>query len=199
MPQEQINSPAPQVVFSFFPSEEFDAPVYNPSLTLYHCKPFFKKKAWLQWRKIPRKEHERERQRWRCRRGQRRKKDQLVQEVVRCVKREEKEGLYDGEKHNVQRVEQSFMRSWDCSRIENGEEEETWREVDQMAAQWEEVQKLEEIVEQGSSFAGGAHAKGTGACSARTYEPNFAVVEDTGEMRKRRGFKPDLRWKNLAG
>ena len=35
--QEQIVSSAPQVVSSFSPLEEFDAPVYNPSLTLYHC------------------------------------------------------------------------------------------------------------------------------------------------------------------
>ena len=103
--------------------------------------------------------------------------------------------MHDGEKHNVQRpVEQSFMRSWDCSRIENGEEEETWREVDQMAAQWEEVQKLEEIVwKDGRKLFLQVELmqKGTGACGARTHEPNFAVVEDTGEMRKWRGFKPD--------
>ena len=35
--QEQIVSSAPQVVGSFSPFEEFDAPVYNSSLTLYHC------------------------------------------------------------------------------------------------------------------------------------------------------------------
>ena len=34
--QEQIVSSAPQVVGSLSPSEEFDALVYNPSLTLYH-------------------------------------------------------------------------------------------------------------------------------------------------------------------
>ena len=34
--QEQISSSAPQVVGSFSRLEEFDAPVYNPSLTLYH-------------------------------------------------------------------------------------------------------------------------------------------------------------------
>ena len=37
MLQEQIVSSAPQVVGSFSPLEEFDAPVYNPSLTFYHC------------------------------------------------------------------------------------------------------------------------------------------------------------------
>ena len=37
------------------------------------------------------------------------------------------------------------MRSWDCSQIENEEEEEGWQERDQMAAQWDEEQTLEEI------------------------------------------------------
>ena len=40
------------------------------------------------------------------------------------------------------------MRSWSCSQIENEEEEESWRERDQSAAQWDEEQKLEEILEQ---------------------------------------------------
>ena len=40
------------------------------------------------------------------------------------------------------------MRSWDCSQIENAEEEESWQERDQMAAQWDEEQKLEEILVQ---------------------------------------------------
>ena len=57
--------------------------------------------------------------------------------------------MHDGEKDDVKRpVERSFMRSWDCSQIESEEEEESWRERDQMAAQWEEEQKLDEIVEQ---------------------------------------------------
>ena len=45
-------------------------------------------------------------------------------------------------------VEQSLMRSWRCSQIENEVEDESWRASDQMAAKWEEEQKLEEIVEQ---------------------------------------------------
>ena len=40
------------------------------------------------------------------------------------------------------------MRSWDCSQIENEEEEESWQERDKMAAQWDEERKLEEILEQ---------------------------------------------------
>ena len=38
---------------------------------------------------------------------------------------------------------QGPMRRWDCSQIEN----EEWQERDQMAAQWEEEQNMEEIVE----------------------------------------------------
>ena len=42
------------------------------------------------------------------------------------------------EKDDVKRpVEQSFMRSLEYSQIVNEEEEERWRERDQMAAQWE--------------------------------------------------------------
>ena len=41
----------------------------------------------------------------------------------------------------------SDMRSWDCSQIEEEEEEVSWREEDQMAAQWVEEQKMEEILE----------------------------------------------------
>ena len=71
---------------------------------------------------------------------------QIVQEVVAGIK--EKVSVHDGEKDDVKGpFEQSFMRSWDCSQIENEEEEESWREGDQMAAQWDEEQKLEDILE----------------------------------------------------
>ena len=40
------------------------------------------------------------------------------------------------------------MRSWGCSQRENGEEEESWQERDQIAAPWDEEQKFEEILEQ---------------------------------------------------
>ena len=40
-----------------------------------------------------------------------------------------------------------FMQRWDCSQIENEEEEECWQEGDQMAEQWEEEQQLEGIIE----------------------------------------------------
>ena len=77
---------------------------------------------------------------------ERRIRSQIVQEVVAGIK--EKVGVHNGDKEAVQRLAgQSVMRSWDCSQIENEEEEESWREGDQMAAQWDGEQKLEEIVE----------------------------------------------------
>ena len=41
------------------------------------------------------------------------------------------------------------MRRWDCSQIENEEEEEIWQERDQMAAQWDEEQKLGNLGKRG--------------------------------------------------
>ena len=42
---------------------------------------------------------------------------------------------------------QNPIRRWDCSQIENEDEEESWQEGDQLAEQWEEEQHLEETVE----------------------------------------------------
>ena len=54
----------------------------------------------------------------------------------------------EGVKNNVKRPGgQSLMRSWDCSQIGHTEKVESWRERDQMAAQWDEEQKLEENLE----------------------------------------------------
>ena len=57
------------------------------------------------------------------------------------------------------------MQSWDCSKIENEEEEESWQEGDQMAEQWEEEEHLEEVVErrrvEGSSLTLDAMQKST--------------------------------------
>ena len=71
---------------------------------------------------------------------------QIVKEVAAGIL--EKVSMEDGVRNDVKRpVGQSFMRSWDCSQIENEEEEESWREGDKMAGQWHEEQKLEEILE----------------------------------------------------
>ena len=39
------------------------------------------------------------------------------------------------------------MQSWDCSQVESEDEEDSWQEGDQMAEQWEEEQRLEDVVE----------------------------------------------------
>ena len=128
-----------------------------------------------------------------------------------------KVSVHDGDKDPVQRpVGKSFMRSWDCSQIENEEEEESWREGDQMAAQWEEERKLEEIVErrriegdslklevmrkapklvlharmsQGKGVKGFKEKKMVPGWTVeeKKEKPNIAVEEDTEEMRKWRG------------
>ena len=55
-----------------------------------------------------------------------------------------KVSVHVGDKEAVQRpAGQISMRSWDCLQIENEEEEESWREGDQMTAQWEQEPKLE--------------------------------------------------------
>ena len=47
------------------------------------------------------------------------------------------------------------MRSWDCSQIENEEEEDSWGEGDHTAAQWAEEQHMEEILERRGREDGG--------------------------------------------
>ena len=44
-------------------------------------------------------------------------------------------------------IKEKCLAKMDRSQIENEEEEESWREGDQMAARWDEKQKLEEILE----------------------------------------------------
>ena len=51
-------------------------------------------------------------------------------------------GMDNGAKNDVKRpVGHSFLRRWDCSQIENVEEEESWQEGDP----WDEEHKLEEM------------------------------------------------------
>ena len=90
---------------------------------------------------------------------ERRIRGQVVQEVVASIK--EKVSVHDGEEDDVKRpVEQSFLRSWDCSQIVNEEEEESWREGDQMAAQWKIGGDLG-AKKDGRKLLPGGHAKGT--------------------------------------
>ena len=71
-------------------------------------------------------------------------KDQIVEEVVAGI---QEKVVDEGVKNNVKRLGgQCLVRSWVCSQIENEEEEESCQERDQMAAQWHEEQKKEEIL-----------------------------------------------------
>ena len=66
---------------------------------------------------------------------ERRIRGQIVKEVVAGI--QEKRSMHDGVKNDVKRpVEQSFMRSWDCSRIENEEEEEGWQHSGMKRKSW---------------------------------------------------------------
>ena len=67
-------------------------------------------------------------------------RDQIIKEVIAGI---QKKAVDEGVKNKVNRTGgQSLMRSWDCSQIENEEEEESWQERDQMAAQWDEEQHM---------------------------------------------------------
>ena len=91
--------------------------------------------AWLRWRTFARKEHKRKRQRRRRgRRGRRAKKDQGSDRPRSGGRRQAKKTSC-----NVS------CKAGIAHRLKNEEEEESWRERDQITALWE--QKLEEIVE----------------------------------------------------
>ena len=111
--------------------------------------------------------------------GERRIRSRIAQEVVEGIK--EKVSVHGG----IRKEEQSFMRSWDCSQIENEEEEESWREGDQMAARWDEVQKTGGDLgtkkdRRKKLLQVGGHAKGTGAGGALTH-----VTRQRGEGSKK--------------
>ena len=157
--------------------------------------------------------------------AERRIRNEIAQEVVADIK--EKASALDGVKEAAQRsVGQSIMRSWDCSQIENEEEEESWREGVHMAAQWDEEQTLEETLQrrrmEGSSLQLEVtqkvlelvvqermlQGKGVKVFKEKKIVPglsiekqNIAVEEDTEEIRKWRGLSQsemDRCWKNLA-
>ena len=73
---------------------------------------------------------------------------EIAQEVVAGIK--EKAMLHLDAKSTAQRtIEQSVRYSWDCSQIENEEEEDVddWQKENQMEVLWDEDEKLEEILE----------------------------------------------------
>ena len=77
---------------------------------------------------------------------QRQGENETIEEVIRSSQR--RMALEECCKSERKRTEgQNPIQRWDCSQIENEEEEESWQEGDQMAEQWEEEQHLEDIVE----------------------------------------------------
>ena len=94
--------------------------------------------------------------------GERRIRSQIAQEVVA--------GIIDGIKEAVQKpAGQSFLRRWGVLTDRTEEEEESWREGDQIVLR-EEEQQLEEILErrrmEGSSLKLEVMQKSTGASGA---------------------------------
>ena len=78
---------------------------------------------------------------------ERRIRNEIAQEVVPGIK--EKASAHEDVKSTAQRTAgQSVKQSWDCSQIENEEEEENdWHKENQMEVQWAEDEKLEESLE----------------------------------------------------
>ena len=74
--------------------------------------------------------------------GERSVRNDIAQEVVAGIK--ERASALDDAKATAQRTAgQRVKQTCDCSQIENEEEEESWREGDQMAAEWDEEEKLD--------------------------------------------------------
>ena len=80
--------------------------------------------------------------------GERKIRLAIAQEVVAGIK--EKAGAHDDAKATAQGTAgQSVKPNWDCSQIENEEEEEEddWPKENQMGRQWDEDETLEELLE----------------------------------------------------
>ena len=73
-------------------------------------------------------------------------RSEKTQEMVADIK-EEASAQEDANSIARRAVGQRVMQNWDSSQVENEGEEECWQEGDQMAAQWDEEQKLEEFLE----------------------------------------------------
>ena len=73
---------------------------------------------------------------------------EIAQEVVAGIK--EEASAHEDAKMTAQRaVGQSVKQNWDCSQIEyeEEEEEEDWQKENQVEVQWDEDEKLEEILD----------------------------------------------------
>ena len=61
---------------------------------------------------------------------------------------EKKASAHEDAESTAQRsVGQNVKQNWDCSQIEAEDEDEEWRKGDQMEMQWNEDEKLEEMLE----------------------------------------------------
>ena len=82
---------------------------------------------------------------------QRQEKNETIEEVIKSSQRMAFEECCISERKWTEGP--NPIQRWDCSQIENEEEEESWQEGNQMAGQWEEEQHLEERRRvEGSSF-----------------------------------------------
>ena len=76
---------------------------------------------------------------------QRQGKNGIIEEIITSSQRRALEVYYMSE--SIRTEGQNPIQRWDCSQIENDEEEESWQEGDQMAEQWEKEQHQEDVVE----------------------------------------------------
>ena len=137
--------------------------------------------------------------------GERMIRNDIAQEVVAGIK--ERASALDEAKATAQRTAgQRVKQHWDSSQIETEEEEESWREGDQMAAEWDEEEKLERFWnEEGWKEApcsrtsceryrsrlcmNACHkAKGVKGCKEKKIVPGWSVEEMKG--------KPNIAIKN---
>ena len=77
--------------------------------------------------------------------GERGDRNEIIKEVIKGIQKMDVDKSVENESKRI--GGQDLMQRWDCSQIENEEEEESWQEGDQMAEQWVEEQHLEGIVE----------------------------------------------------
>ena len=128
---------------------------------------------------------------------ERRIKGNIVKEVVASI--QEKVSVDDGVKNNVKIPKgQSFMRSWDCSQMENEEEEESWREGDHMAAQWDEEQKLGEIFERRSMEGSSVQMQNVPELFVHERVSQGTGVKGVNEKKKGSGWSVEKMKDNLS-
>ena len=83
----------------------------------------------------------------------------MVQKVVADIEKMVRAQV-DVKPTTQRKVGQSVKQSWDCSQIENEEEDEVedWQKEDQMVRQWAEDEKLEDALERRRMEGNSLHA-----------------------------------------